>query len=224
MKEILRGRKLKNAIKPLLLQDSLYDVLSSIRNYPPKKIVNVLISFFCDKNILLKWRAVSAMGVVVSVMAETSMEDARVIMRRLMWMLNEESGGIGWGAPEAMGEIMAKCRKLAEEYNRILISYADEHGNYIEHAPLMKGVLWGIGRLSETWPDLAQAAAPHTRNFLFSHEPFNRGLAAIIIHSLNDPESNERLEQLKLDKAEITIYSDGSLNTCMVCDFARSTP
>lgn len=161
------------------------------------------------------------MGVVVSGMAETSMEDARIIMRRLMWMLNEESGGIGWGVPEAMGEVMAINRNLAEEFNRILISYADENGNYIEHTPLMKGVLWGIGRLSEAWPDLAETAAPHTRCFLFSDEPLNRGLATIILRNLNDPESNGRLEQLKLDQSFINIYKDGSFKSFMISDIAR---
>ena len=44
---------------------------------------------------------------VVSRLADSDMEAARVIMRRLMWNLNDESGGIGWGSPEAMGEILA---------------------------------------------------------------------------------------------------------------------
>jgi len=37
-------------------------------------------------------------------------------MRRLMWNLNDESGGIGWGNPEAMGEILACHEALANEY------------------------------------------------------------------------------------------------------------
>jgi hypothetical protein len=46
------------------------------------------------------------MGEVMAHLADKDMESARVIMRRLMWSLNDESGGIGWGAPEAMGEIV----------------------------------------------------------------------------------------------------------------------
>ncbi|MEA3417440.1 MAG: hypothetical protein U9R02_15080 [Thermodesulfobacteriota bacterium] len=53
------------------------------------------------------------MGVVVSNLADHDMESARVIMRRLIWNLNDESGGIGWGSPEAMGEIMARNNRLA---------------------------------------------------------------------------------------------------------------
>jgi len=58
------------------------------------------------------------------------MESARVIMRRLMWSLNDESGGIGWGAPEAMGEIMARHEQLTKEYSAILGSYIREDGKF----------------------------------------------------------------------------------------------
>ena len=82
----------------------------------------LLFSFLCHHDQKIKWRAVTAMGMVISNLAEKEMESARVIMRRLMWSLNDESGGIGWGAPEAMAEIIACHQGLAEEYTHILIS------------------------------------------------------------------------------------------------------
>ncbi len=63
------------------------------------------------------------MGRVAADLADRDMESARVVVRRLMWNLNDESGGIGWGSPEAMGEIMACHEGLAEEYSCILISF-----------------------------------------------------------------------------------------------------
>ncbi|NIR18057.1 MAG: HEAT repeat domain-containing protein, partial [Desulfobacterales bacterium] len=74
----------------------------------------------------VRWSAVKAMGRVVAKMADEDMESARVIMRRLMWNLNDESGGIGWGSPEAMAEILTCHDGLAKEYAHILISYARE--------------------------------------------------------------------------------------------------
>ncbi len=71
--------------------------------------------------------------------AEEDMESARVIMRRLMWSLNDESGGIGWGSPEAMGEIIASHDGLAKEYAHVLISYVWEEGNFLEYEPLQRG-------------------------------------------------------------------------------------
>ena len=90
------------------------------------------------------------MGQVVSNLADTDMESARVVMRRLIWNLNDESGGIGWGSPEAMGDIMACHQRLAEEYHRLLISYVRPEGNFLEHPQLQKGLLWGLARLARS--------------------------------------------------------------------------
>lgn len=220
MSKRLSGRSLKKSLEHLLLQDDFTDALASVKQFPERQAINPLISFFCNRNPLLKWRAVSAAGSIVAGLADTSTEKARVIMRRLMWTLNDESGGIGWGAPEAMGDAMARSRLIAEEYNRILISYADEQGNYLEHLPLQKGLLWGIGRLSGTWPDLAAAAAPFTRPHLFSDDPENRGLAAIIAGHLNDSNARSQLYQLKEDSSVIAIYNDGFLTDHRISDLA----
>ena len=47
---------------------------------------------------MIKWHAVSALGAIVAALAEKEMESARIIMRRLMWSLNDESGSIGSGS------------------------------------------------------------------------------------------------------------------------------
>jgi len=101
------------------------------------------------------------MGAVVANLAEQDMESARVIMRRLMWSLNDESGGIGWGAPEAMGEIIASHDGLAKEYVSVLISYVWKEGNFLEYEPLQRGAVWGVGRVAQVRPELAQDAGPH---------------------------------------------------------------
>jgi len=81
-------------------------------------------------------------------------------MRRFMWTLNDESGGIGWGSPECMGEIMARHQGLALEYRRILFSYLAQgdtgSDNYLEYLPLRRGAFWGLARLAQGDPVLAR--------------------------------------------------------------------
>jgi len=122
--------------------------MQEILEFDPSKSINSFFSFIQSTNEEIKWRAVRAMGKVVAKMASENLESARVVMRRLMWSLNDESGGIGWGAPEAMGEIMAQDKRLADEYYKILLSYVDEEGNFLEYKPLRKGAIWAIERLS----------------------------------------------------------------------------
>ena len=101
-------------------------------------------------------------------------------MRRLMWMLNDESGGIGWGAPEAMAEAMACHPRLAEEYVRILLSYIREDGNFLEYEPLRRGALWGIGRLARVYPEMLIEldAARYIRPYPEPDDPLSRSLSA----------------------------------------------
>jgi hypothetical protein len=111
----MAGRKLKKKILEFLGSDDFENSLQKICQLPARQAVNPLFSFFYNTNEWIRWRAVTAMGALVFSLAEQDMESARVVMRRLMWNLNDESGGIGWGSPEAMGEIMARHSRLAEE-------------------------------------------------------------------------------------------------------------
>ena len=147
-------RHLKATIYDLLKMPDETAAMEKILGYPAQKVINPLFSFIQHTVEPVKWRAVRAMGRVVAGMAEHDIESARIVMRRLMWSLNDESGGIGWGAPEAMGEIMAQDQRLAEEYHHMLISYLDEKGNYLEHEPLRKGAVWAVDRLCSARPDM----------------------------------------------------------------------
>ncbi len=141
------ARKTKKYVFELLKLDDFDAAMSRIASMKKASVVNHLISALCNSDSLIKWRAVSALGKVVAGLAEEDMEKARIIMRRFMWMLNDESGGIGWGVPESMAEIMACHGGLANEYAQILVSYLREDANFLEYEPLQRGLLWGIGRL-----------------------------------------------------------------------------
>ena len=105
-------RKLKRKVLELLRDDDFEKSIDRICQLPPRQAVNPLFSFFYNADELIRWRAITAMGAVVSRLADQDMESARIIMRRLMWNLNDESGGIGWGSHEAMGEIMADRKSV----------------------------------------------------------------------------------------------------------------
>ncbi len=149
-------RSFKKEVLEFLEQNDFENNLKKIHKFEAGKLVNALFSFLCSTNKRLKERTVTAMGEVVSKIAENDIESARIIMRRLMLNLNDESGGIGWGAPEAMGEIMARSEKMAEEYHKILISYTPGGGNYLDFEDLQKDVIAGLKRLSRVHPDLVE--------------------------------------------------------------------
>jgi len=146
----------RKEIKKLLEQEDFEKNINSIHQFPPLKVVNVLFSLLVTTDEITKNRAIKTFGEVVSKLAEENLESARIVMRRLMLSLNDESGGIGWGSPEAMGEIMARHEELAKEYHKILISYAQGGGNYLDFEGLQKDVIAGLRRLARVRPELVE--------------------------------------------------------------------
>lgn len=150
---IMKERQIKKKMQTLLQGDDLDSILAEIRTFPAKPLITSLMSGLYQTDEKIKWHTVTLMGQVMHDLAGVDREAARVVMRRFLWNLNEESGGIGWGMPEALGEIMAETSWLAEEYSHMLVSYMREE-NYLELPALQRGLLWGLGRLAMIRPDL----------------------------------------------------------------------
>lgn len=133
------------------------------------------------------WQAAYGLGLAAALLAQSDMDAARNFMRRLMWSMNEESGNLGWGIPEAMGCILAESRALAREYSRIFISYGHDTGredNFVEYAPLRRGVYWGTGRLAAADAATALPALPHLVRALEDADAGIRGMAAFALREL----------------------------------------
>jgi hypothetical protein len=181
-------RILRRRVRELLSSEDFEQVLSELRKISPCKAINPLISVFYDSDPELRQKAINAFGQIVADLANEDMEAARVVMRRLMWTLNDESGGIGWGAPEAMAEAMACHPRLAEEYVHILLSYIREDGNFLEYEPLRRGALWGIGRLAQVYPEMLIEldAAKYIRPYLEDDDDSSMELSALALRMLGD--------------------------------------
>jgi len=112
---------------------------------------------------VVRWKAIYAFGKVVAEIAEVEPERARIVIRRLMWMLNEESGSMPWGVPEGFAEALYNSPLLRNEYRWIFVSYIwEDSGNFLEFPPAQRGVVWGIGRLAEKFsPMLWETRAPY---------------------------------------------------------------
>ena len=216
-----RGRNLKRKVLDLLRAEDISQGLEEIGSLPGRQVINPLFSFLCSTDPQVKWRAVKAIGEVVKNIAEGDMESARVVMRRMMWNLNDESGGIGWGLPEAMGEVMAQHQGLAVEYVMILKSYIREDGNFLEHEPLQRGVLWGLGRLAQERPELLKNVTVHVRPFLSSADAVLRGLAAWTMGLLGGSQGDPALTALESDETEVTLYLNGTERSYRISELVK---
>jgi HEAT repeat protein len=202
------GIKEKRRISKLLMSSDIEAVINELRQLPLKQVINPLIGALCSTDETVRWHAITALGPIVADLADRDMEAARVVMRRFMWSLNDESGGIGWGAPEAMGEIMANHAGLAQEYGHMLVAYMREEGFFLELEMLQRGLMWGLGRLAQIRPSLLRErnTVLHLLPYLNSSDTAVRGLAARTLGLLQAKEAVPSLKKLSSDPGQVRYY------------------
>lgn len=216
------GPNIKKRLLPVFESGDVDRAMTEVSAVGGRRVLGPLFSFLSSPAPLVRWTAVTCMGAVTARMAETDMEAGRVVLRRLMWMLNEESGGIGWGAPEAMGETLACSDPLAREFAHILLSYAREDGSFLELELMQRGVLWGIGRLAQVRPGLVREDRGLLLPYLGSTDASVRGHGAWALGNLEAAEARSGLEALLHDAAGMDIYLDRRLVTLQVRDLAAA--
>jgi HEAT repeat protein len=209
-----RNRETKRHILDLLAGDGWEAGLASLADLG-QQAVAPLFSALCNPSPLVRWRAVTGFGVVVAALAAGAPEKARVVMRRFIWSLNDESGGIGWGAPEAMAEIMTQSPMVAAEYHNHLLAYIHEDhcrpDCYLEYAPLRRGAVWGVARLAQVRPDLAVKAEPDLLCALADCDAAIRGFAAWACGQLGLTSALPLLEPMTEDRSTLELYRDREL-------------
>jgi len=209
-------RELKKKVPLLLDNPDIDQVLPELMQYPAHKLLGALYAALLSPRKLIKWHAVTAVGATVSRLAEADLEQARIVMRHFMWTLNDESGGIGWGSPECMGEIMARHQGLAREYSRILFSYLAQgdtgSDNFLEYLPLRRGAFWGVARLSQGDPVLSREGTPQIQKAL-KQESDPEILGLICLYLRLSRRSKDELPRPDPGNSTLEIYWDQKLQS-----------
>lgn len=226
-----RSRKIKKRLGHLLRTCTRKAALKELEQVPGNQLVGPVFSYFYNGDELIKFRSITIMGELVQRIAGAGMENARVVLRRIMWNLNDESGGIGWGSPEAMGEILSKNPELALEFKSILFSYLDPGGNYLEHETLQQGVIWGIGTYLGSAPeDLTQITRGQLFSQLHSKDPIKRCYALRALINANRINCSLLPDQILTDQIEVPIFSGWNFvktrisDMAMACDTKKKFP
>lgn len=212
----MKRQQLKRFITALLREERLLDIKKQLLTFDQRSLINPLVSCLCHTDETIRWHSVSAIGEVVNTIGAEEIENARIVMRRFLWMLNDESGGIGWGVPEAMSESMYHNQVLAEEYLHMLVSYSKDDGpelfqdgNFIELPLLQHGVLWGLWRLAGKYKKrLVNLGVDENIDFyLRSNDSQVRGLACLLCGLLPKTGSIHQMKSLISDSNKLRIYS-----------------
>ena len=132
------------------------------------KTIRFLSSRLSAADAGTKWKAVRGLGIVVGERGAVSTDRARELLRRFLWSLNDESGTVPYGMPEAIGEVLAVRTELQPEFLPILCSLA-YHPERVQTGSIELGIFWALGRIGqavavcspEAVKIVAQAAGQH---------------------------------------------------------------
>ncbi len=188
-----------------------------------RKVIPVLIRFAYDKDTLAGARAVRAMGLIAREMLKTDPEFLRETCRKLLWSLSDESGGIGWSAPELLGEIVsADPKRFADVIPLVASVYeADED-------VFRPGVLFALARVGEKAPELVLPHADIVLKGLSEPNPLARIFALDVLKSLAGclgthlvAEACRLVQALFTDTTEAWVYKSSDFSPVEVGSYAR---
>ena len=188
-----RGQQRKYKARQILIERN-FDRLKTW--YESERMATrTLSSLLFDNDRLVCWRAAEALGRAAAFECERDPEKIQQPLRPLFWQLNDESGNLGWYAPQAIAEILANAPSFLEEHARVLVSFLPEE-------PFEIGVRWGLARI----------AAGHK-------EAFEGTVAGkLLLRSLSEPDKEQlgytlfalKALEIKVAPADIEPFKDVS--------------
>jgi hypothetical protein len=185
-----------------------------------RRVLGVLTSLTYDPDPLIVWRAIEAMGVAAGRIARDDPEFVRNHLRRLLWLISEESGGQCWRAPEAMAEIVVLRPDLFGEYAPIVVfllrEMADEDLDYFR-----PGVLWAIGRLGVLADEYIPEVLDAITGALDDADPQARGMAVWCLGQVGRADLLAARPDLADDEGPVELYEDGGLKRTSVGCLSR---
>jgi len=131
-------------------------------------------------------------------------EKVREYIRRLFWSLNDESGGIGWNAPQTIAQIIILIPELIDPYGSMMIDRT------MEEPLLFQNGLWAIGRLGrQIEPSVSFFKEPVLSKFS-NGDPQTLGMAAWAMGEVAFASALPMLKTLRERQEPVRIYINGS--------------
>lgn len=212
---------LKQSIQHALESNDLAAIVELAQKH--RRTLNLLVRFAYAKDTLVGWRAIKATGLAAKALVHSEYEFLREVTRKLFWSLSDESGGIGWSAPELIGEIVSVDPARFSDLVPMLASVYD-----IEERTFRPGVLYALGRIAETSPERVMPHKELLRRGLVDLDPLSRVTALEAVRKMGSEWKREdrdglrdSVESLLTDRNEVWIYHESGFKGVQVKEAAQ---
>lgn len=194
-------------LREWLLRGDMQEIQAYAENN--RRVLSFLTALTYDRDPQVAWNAVRALGLSAALIADSDPEYVRVHLRRLTWLLNDESGGIGWRAPESLAALIAAKPELFAEFVPIFLSILDMEPEDAIHFRL--GALWGLGLLATHFPEQVKSRQQYLAYCLTDEDPQIRGLAVWCLRRLDILSQYASTLDILADQGEFDLFTGEKL-------------
>ncbi len=176
------------------------------------RTIGILITLTYSENVLLAWRAIDAIGRCAVYLAPIRPRVLTKYLRRLFWMMTDESGNIAPRAPEAIGEII---RSNPEKYSDFIPLTVSLMNLEPEDRPVfLPGILYALGRIGEAAPGTIDESVDGIEAALSDPDSQARAMAIRCLEFIGRRDILLRHPELEKDYGNALIYrKEHILNT-----------
>ena len=198
-----------------ILEEKNYPGLLDAAKKDIKGVFRRLIGVSYDKEDIVCWRAIEAIGIIAGETIRSEPDLIRNLAQRLLWMMRDESGNNPWSAPEMLGEIVRNCSSALADIAPVILSFHDEH-------ILRRGVLRAALRISEVRPELLIGSSGDViGNYIRDGDNEVRYYTVLLAGQVKAREFITDIKMLVNDRAVVKIYDEGDFIEVTIGDAAR---
>jgi hypothetical protein len=212
--------KSRQQLVHFLESDDLASVASLVKDN--RRCMSHLVRLAYDKETLTGWRSIKAIGLAAKAIVNEEYAFLREMIRKLLWSLSDESGGIGWSAPEIIGEIICSDPDRFQDIIPIISAVYD-----IEEEVFRAGILYALSLIAEERPDLVLPQKDIAIRALNDKNPLVRYFGLEIISKIksgmgkNDIEvADAGIKKLVADRSEVWVYKDNGFLSIQIAETA----
>jgi len=178
------------------------------------RTIGILITLTYDVDPLICWRAIDAIGRCAGRLSASRPEVMKKYLRRLFWMMSDESGSLAWHGPEVIGEIIRSNLQAFADFIPMTISLLEMEPE--DRPPFLPGILYALGRIGEVAPHLLHASLPQIADALTENDVQTRAMAVWCLGRLQARNLLIECPDLAHDQGRALVYRDGQLVQTMI--------
>lgn len=206
-----RQRADKEGVRRLALQgdiDSLVELF-----FDDRKVLRYLQRLLYEPEAGASYRFAWVLGQVCGRIAGREPGAVADLLHRLFEAC-ADSAASSWGMVESIGAIIAARPDIYGAFTRHLFAYMGDPGT-------REAVLWGLGEIAATRPDLIRKISFYSLFPVLGHkDPVLRGLTLRLLGRIRATEAGLQIMGLEHDTTRITIYEQGQALTTTVAELA----